>query len=40
MVNGRKINKNTLNEFTDNALDRSNLVVTALRYAEYLLVEK
>lgn len=40
MVNGRKINKKTLNEFTDNALNRSNLVATALRYAEYLLVEK
>lgn len=40
MVKGRKINKKTLNEFTDNARDRRNLVVTALRYVEYLLVEK
>jgi len=40
MVNGRKINKKTLNEFTHKALNRSNLVVTALRYAEYMLVEK
>ncbi|WP_291796533.1 amidohydrolase family protein [Lutibacter sp.] len=40
MIQGRKINKKTLNEFTNNARDRSNLIVTALRYAEYLLVEK
>jgi hypothetical protein len=40
MVKGRKINKKTLKEFTDKALDRSNLVVTGLRYAEYLMVER
>ena len=40
MVNGRKIHKKALNKFTKNARDRSNLVVTALRYVEYLLVEK
>ncbi len=40
MVNGRKINKKTLNKFTDKARDRSNLIVTALRYAEYMLLEK
>ncbi|GAA4892016.1 amidohydrolase family protein [Flaviramulus aquimarinus] len=40
MVKGRKINKTTLNEFVDNAKDRSNLLVTAFRYAEYMLVEK
>jgi hypothetical protein len=40
MVNGRKINKETLKEFTDKARDRSSLLVTALRYAEYLMVER
>lgn len=40
MVKGRKINKKILNEFTENARDRNNLVVTTFRYAEYLLVEK
>ena len=40
MVNGRKISEETLNEFADNARDHSNMVATALRYVEYLLVEK
>jgi imidazolonepropionase-like amidohydrolase len=40
MANGRKISEETLNEFADNARDRSNMVATALRYVEYLLVEK
>lgn len=40
MIKGRKINKKILNQFTENARDRNNLVVTAFRYAEYLLVEK
>lgn len=40
MIKGRKINKTLLNEFTVNARDRSNLVVTGLRYAEYLFIEK
>jgi hypothetical protein len=40
MVKGRKINKKILNQFTENASDRNNLIVTAFRYAEYLLVEK
>jgi len=40
MVKGRKLNKTLLNEFTENARDRSNLVVTGLRYGEYMLVEK
>ena len=40
MIKGRKINKTLLKEFIENARDRSNLVVTGLRYAEYLFVEK
>ena len=40
MIKGRKIDKKILNDFTENARDRSNLVVTAFRYAEYMLVEK
>lgn len=40
MVKGRKIDKILLNELTENALDRNNLVVTGLRYAEYLFIEK
>lgn len=40
MVNGRKINNKKLNEFTKNAQNRSNIVATALRYAEYMLLER
>jgi len=40
MMNGRKIDKKTLNSFKEHALHRNNMVVTALRYLEYLLVEK
>jgi hypothetical protein len=40
MVKGRKINKKILQEFTENARDRSNLVATGLRYAEYLMIER
>ncbi|MDF2159099.1 amidohydrolase family protein [Algoriphagus sp. CAU 1675] len=40
MVQGRKISRKTLDEFEEKALDRSNEVVSGLRYAEYLLVEK
>ncbi|MFT6970515.1 MAG: hypothetical protein ACI82Q_002933 [Nonlabens sp.] len=40
VVNGLKISQETLNEFADNARDRSNSVATALGYVEYLLVEK
>jgi hypothetical protein len=40
MIKGRKINKTLLNEFTENTRDRNNLVVTGLRYAEYLFIEK
>ncbi|HEY5688265.1 MAG TPA: amidohydrolase family protein [Yeosuana sp.] len=40
MIKGRKINKTLLNEFTENSIDRNNLIVTGLRYAEYLFIEK
>jgi hypothetical protein len=40
MVNGRKIDKKTLNIYSQNAKNRNNLLVTALRYLEYLLVER
>ncbi|MCW5518087.1 amidohydrolase family protein [Muriicola sp. Z0-33] len=40
MIKGRKIDKILMNEFTENAQDRNNLVVTALRYAEYLFIER
>lgn len=40
MVDGRKIEKQTLTNFEHQAYDRSNTIVTAMRYLEYLLVEK
>ena len=40
MVRGRKVDKTLLTEFKNKAQDRSNLIVTAIRYDEYLLVEK
>ncbi|MDD7913731.1 amidohydrolase family protein [Polaribacter ponticola] len=40
MVNGRKVDKITLNKYSQNAKNRNNMVVTALRYLEYLLVER
>ena len=40
MVNGRKIDKKTLNIYSQNAKNRNNLLVTALRYLEYLIVER
>ncbi len=40
MIKGRKVNKKILNDFTENAQDRNNFVVTALTYAEYLFTEK
>ncbi len=40
MVRGRKIERKTLNEFRTKAKNRSNILVSVLRYAEYLLVEK
>lgn len=40
MIKGRKLTKSVLKQFTDEARDRSNLLVTALHYAEYILIEK
>ena len=40
MVKGRIINKKYLNEFVINANERSNLLITALRYLEYLVIER
>ncbi|MCR9064934.1 MAG: amidohydrolase family protein [Cytophagales bacterium] len=39
-VKGRKINHEQLNQFKEKAKNRSNLLATALRYAEYLLLER
>jgi len=40
MVRGRQINRETLDQFAQKARNRSNLLASALRYAEYLLIEK
>ena len=40
MVGGKKIEKETLTNFEKQAYDRNNMFVTALRYLEYLVVEK
>ncbi|GMN11383.1 amidohydrolase family protein [Croceitalea sp. MTPC9] len=39
-IKGRKLNKETLNDFEKQAKNRNNLIVSALRYVEYLIVEK
>jgi len=40
MVQGRKIGQETLNEFEDKAYNRKNFIATAIRWVEYILVEK
>lgn len=40
MVRGRKINRETLDAFAQKARNRNNLLVSALRYAENLIIEK
>ncbi len=40
MLQGRKMEKGLLKSFTEKAYDRSNMIASGLRYAEYLLVEK
>lgn len=40
LVRGRQINRETLDQFAEKARNRSNLLASALRYAEYLLIEK
>jgi hypothetical protein len=37
MVNGRQLNKETLDEFKDKAKGRTNLMASGLHYVEYLL---
>lgn len=39
-VNGRRINHEQLSLFKEKAKNRSNIMATALRYAEYLLLER
>lgn len=39
-IKGRKINREQLSLFKEKAKNRSNLMATALRYAEYLLLER
>lgn len=39
-INGRKIERATLEQFVEEAKDRNNLLVSGLRYAENLMVEK
>ncbi|QCK14280.1 amidohydrolase family protein [Mangrovivirga cuniculi] len=39
-VKGRKINPEQLSLFKEKAKNRNNLIATALRYAEYLIVER
>lgn len=40
MIQGRKIDKEQLDDFVKNAFERNNFVATAIRYGEYLMVEK
>jgi hypothetical protein len=39
-VKGRKLNRDTLDSFNEKAKNRKNLVATALRYLENLIIEK
>lgn len=39
-INGVKLNRQTLDTFEKNSIDRSNLIVSGIRYLEYLLFEK
>ena len=40
IVNGIQLNRNTLDTFDKKAVDRNNLMVSGLRYLEYLLFER
>ncbi|MPR36970.1 amidohydrolase family protein [Salmonirosea aquatica] len=40
LVRGRQLKRKTLGAFTQKARNRSNLLASALRYAEYLMIEK
>jgi imidazolonepropionase-like amidohydrolase len=39
-VKGRKLNRDTLNSYNEKAKNRKNLIASALRYLENLLIEK
>ena len=39
-VKGRKLNRETLDSFNEKAKNRKNLIATALRYLENLIIEK
>jgi hypothetical protein len=39
-VNGRKLSRETLDSYNEKAKDRKNLIASALRYLEYLIIEK
>jgi len=39
-VNGRKLDRKTLDSFEEKAKDRKNLLVSGIRYAENLIIEK
>lgn len=39
-IKGRKLNKETLNKLKNKAKNRDNLIVTALRYLNYTIIEK
>ncbi len=40
MIRGRQLSRETLDQFTEKAMDRSNLIASGLRYAENLVIEK
>ena len=39
-IKGRKINRKTLDSFEEKAMSRKNLIASAVRYLENLIVEK
>jgi hypothetical protein len=39
-VTGRKLNRETLDSYNEKAKNRKNLIASALRYLEYLIIEK
>jgi len=39
-IKGRQLNRTTLDNFEQKALNRNNLIATGIRYIENLLVEK
>ncbi len=39
-IKGRKLSRETLDSFNENAMNRKNLMASGLRYLEYLVIEK